>query len=109
NDALFGGTGVDRFQFRQSLGAASGIDRIYDFTTADFIKIDATAVPSLTALQGYEFVAGTAALDVSDRVIYEQATGSLWFDADGSGSAAKILFAILDTKPVISSADVLMF
>ncbi|MEQ1672217.1 MAG: hypothetical protein ABL893_15285, partial [Hyphomicrobium sp.] len=74
NDALFGGTGVDRFQFRQSLGVASGIDRIYDFTTADFIKFDSNAAVTQRALLASEFVAGTAALDANDRMIYDQAT-----------------------------------
>ncbi|NOT73002.1 MAG: hypothetical protein HOP09_17525, partial [Hyphomicrobium sp.] len=110
NDSLFGGTGVDRFQFRQSqLGAASGIDRIYDFTAADYIKIDTASVLSERALLSTEFAAGTTALDASDRVIYDQVSGAVWFDADGTGAQAKILFAVLDTKPVIAASEFLLF
>ncbi|MEQ1672184.1 MAG: calcium-binding protein, partial [Hyphomicrobium sp.] len=110
NDALFGGTGVDRFQFRQSqLGAASGIDRIYDFSASDYIKIDTASVTSQRALFSTEFALGTSALDASDRVIYDSASGAMWFDADGNGAQAKILFAVLDTKPVIAASDFLLF
>ncbi|NOT72414.1 MAG: hypothetical protein HOP09_14410 [Hyphomicrobium sp.] len=110
NDSLFGGTGVDRFQFRQSqLGAASGVDRIYDFTAADYIKIDTASVLSERALLSTEFAAGTTALDASDRVIYDQVSGAVWFDADGTGAQAKILFAVLDTKPAVTAADILLF
>ncbi|NOT72383.1 MAG: calcium-binding protein [Hyphomicrobium sp.] len=110
NDALFGGTGVDRFQFRQSqLGAASGIDRIYDFSASDYIKIDTASVTSQRALFSTEFALGTSALDASDRVIYDSASGAMWFDADGNGAQAQILFVVIDTKPAVSAADILLF
>ncbi|NOT71413.1 MAG: tandem-95 repeat protein [Hyphomicrobium sp.] len=109
-DHLFGGAGFDNFQFRQSqLSAQSGIDRIYDFTSGDSIKIDTLAVASLTTLASADFVLGTSALDASDLVIYDQSTGAIWFDADGSGTAAKLLFAVLDTKPALTAADIVLF
>ncbi|NOT71257.1 MAG: calcium-binding protein [Hyphomicrobium sp.] len=110
NDSLFGGTGVDRFQFRQShLGAASGIDLIYGFTAADYIKFDTASVPFERSLFSTEFALGTSALDASDRVIYDKVSGAMWFDADGTGAQAKILFAVLDTKPALSAVDILLF
>ncbi|NOT71642.1 MAG: tandem-95 repeat protein [Hyphomicrobium sp.] len=109
NDHLYGGTGIDNFVYRESLIGSSGHDRIYDFTAADFIKIDATAVTTQRTLFSTEFVLGTAALDASDRVIYDQTSGAMWFDADGNGAGAKVLFVVLDTKPAVTAADILLF
>jgi len=41
-----------------------------------------------------------------DRLIYDRASGSLYFDADGTGSADAVLFAMLDSRPLITAADV---
>ena len=46
-----------------------------------------------------------AAADSDDRIVYDQATGSLFYDADGSGSGAALLFAVLDTSPTIAASD----
>ena len=43
--------------------------------------------------------------DADDRIIYDQATGQLLFDADGNGIGAKVLFAVLDSHPVITASD----
>ncbi|MEQ1670002.1 MAG: calcium-binding protein, partial [Hyphomicrobium sp.] len=104
-DHLTGGIGVDRFVFRESLGLASGIDRIYDFTSTDQIVIDAVSISAQTLLTANQFVLGTTALDANDRVIYDETTGIVRFDADGTGVKAALLFAVLNTKPVISFAD----
>jgi len=42
------------------------------------------------------FVYGTAAADASDRIIFNEATGALVYDRDGTGSAAAVQFATLD-------------
>ncbi|MEQ1670856.1 MAG: calcium-binding protein, partial [Hyphomicrobium sp.] len=105
NDHLYGGTGVDRFIFRERSAATDGIDRIYDFTDADKIVIDTVAATVTTQLKAYQFTLGTSAADTSDRVIYDQATGAVRFDADGSGSKAAVLIAVLNTKPPVTFAD----
>jgi Ca2+-binding RTX toxin-like protein len=51
------------------------------------------------------FAKGTAAGDGDDRIIYDQATGNLYFDADGNDATAQILFATLDTKPALTQLD----
>ncbi|MEQ1669705.1 MAG: peroxidase family protein, partial [Hyphomicrobium sp.] len=109
NDHLFGGAGVDYFQFSQPYGAASGIDRIYDFTAADFIRINAADVASSSPLAAAAFVLGAAAVDANDRVMYDQLTGILRFDADGTGSQVAKILAVLDTKPVVTAADFQLF
>jgi serralysin len=61
-------------------------------------NVTATACWSATA-----FHAGTAAADAADRIIYDQATGRIFYDADGLGGAAQVLFAQLDSKPTTLS------
>ncbi|MFZ6818632.1 calcium-binding protein [Undibacterium sp. Ji22W] len=52
------------------------------------------------------FVAGTAAVDNNDYFIYDRTTGSLYFDADGSGGGAKILIATLLGHPDLKASDI---
>jgi len=100
NDWLRGGAGVDRFVFREALGAASGIDRIFDMNLADNIVFDALAYSGpIRSATAAEFRVGTAALDADDRIIYDYSTGVFWFDADGNGAGAAILFGVIHGAP----------
>ena len=103
-DILRGYGGSDTFVFSTTLGA-SNIDHIVDFsTTADTIRLDQTIFSTLGigALNIDAFkdigVAG-AVVDSTDRILYDHNTGALYYDADGSGTAARIQFAVLDNKP----------
>ena len=51
------------------------------------------------------FRVGTAAADADDRIIYDPATGQIWFDNDGTGAAVQVLFAVLDNAPANLSAS----
>jgi Ca2+-binding RTX toxin-like protein len=55
------------------------------------------------------FFAGTAAHDADDRIIYNSATGQLWYDADGNGSGSAELIATLSTKPNMLANDIWVF
>ena len=57
------------------------------------------------ALAPGAFQTGTAAHDADDRIIYDPATGNLFFDADGNGAGAAVLFATLQGAPAILSTD----
>ena len=46
-----------------------------------------------------------AAHDANDRIIYDTASGKLYFDADGAGGAAAKLFAIAIDHPTILAGD----
>jgi len=108
-DMLIGGAGRDTFVFDSALGA-SNVDRIDDFEAAgsvDTIRLDQTIFTALTvgALAASAFRIGSAAADGSDRIIYDSVSGSLFYDRDGTGSAAAIRFAILDDKLAMTTAD----
>jgi Ca2+-binding RTX toxin-like protein len=95
-DQLWGKAGADTFAFGAALG--SGVDSIMDFNARDdTIRLDNqifSALPDGTLGKG-AFYAGTAAHDADDRIIYDAVTHRLYYDADGSGSQAAILFAEL--------------
>ena len=94
-----------RSQFTTALGAGN-VDMIVDFTSGtDKIALDDavfTAIGGLGALNANAFFAGTAAHDADDRIIYDSATGNLFYDADGNGAGAAVLFATL-CRPTRSS------
>jgi Ca2+-binding RTX toxin-like protein len=108
SDTLMGGAGADSFAFTTALGAGN-VDRLLDMQAGtDKIALDDaifTGIGPLGALNANAFVVGAAAADASDRIIYNNATGQLFFDADGTGAGAAVLFATLDGKPAISASD----
>ncbi|WP_169517065.1 M10 family metallopeptidase C-terminal domain-containing protein [Azohydromonas australica] len=84
-DQLSGGTGQDAFRFAEA-PAATGRDPILDFKTADDrLEFSHAAYAAL----------GTQADQADDRLIYDEATGALRYDADGSGAGAAVLIATL--------------
>jgi Ca2+-binding RTX toxin-like protein len=109
NDTLSGGTGPDSFVFSTTPNASTNADKITDFSVADDTillssTIFAAAGPSGT-LSASAFHAGTAAADADDRIIYSQATGQIYYDADGTGAGAKVLFAKVTAGTVLTSLD----
>lgn len=107
SDILTGFRGADSFAFTSVLGA-SNVDTIRDFEQgSDRILLDDAVFAGLTpgALPAAAFVTGSAATDADDRIIYDQTTGALSFDADGSGSGAAVQFATLLGAPTIAASD----
>ena len=108
NDSLQGREGADSYAFTTVLGA-NNIDAILGFSSADdTILLENNGVfvgLAVGALNPNAFVIDTTALDADDRIIYNQATGQLFFDADGSGAGAQIQFAALQGAPLIQAND----
>lgn len=106
-DQLYGGDGADRFAFSTALGGGN-VDRLADFVSGtDQIQLSQSVFASLglgTVAAG-QFVVGTAALDADDRLIYDNASGTLWYDADGSGGGAAVAFAQLTAGSSLSVSD----
>jgi len=107
SDYLAGGAGADIFRFSLAPGAGN-VDRIADFSGADdTIALDHLAFAGLAvgALAAQAFVIGTAAQDANDRIVYDQASGALYFDADGSGAGGAIQIANLGAGTILAAND----
>ena len=53
-----------------------------------------------------QFHVGTAAADADDFLVYNQVTGKLYYDADGSGAGAAVQVAALKANLAISLTDI---
>lgn len=111
DDRLTGGLGSDVFLFDKD-PAQAGADTILDFTTSqnDRIQLARAAFKGfgafdIGALQTKAFALGTVAKDADDRIMYDQATGKVFYDADGIGSGSAVLVATLTTKPVLTASS----
>jgi serralysin len=108
-DTLTGGTGRDVFIFTAALNPHTNVDHITDFSHVyDTIQLAHGAFAALThkgALSPAAFTLGAHAHDESDRIIYNKATGALYYDSDGVGGHAQIEFAVLTHHPSIAAND----
>lgn len=112
-DTLIGGAGQDKFDFTTALNAATNVDRITGFgvATGDVIRLDDDIFTALAAgnLAADAFHGGSGvAQDAEDRILYDSATGNLYYDPDGTGAAAAKLFATLTALPAVTQADFLI-
>lgn len=118
NDRLYGGAGkdtlrgdggADGYYFDSALSAAGNVDKLVGFNpAADTIFLDRDIFTQILAngtLAAAAFRAGPAAGDASDRIVYQQSTGKIFYDADGTGPEAQILFATVAAGTVLTSAD----
>lgn len=108
NDSLTGGVGQDKFTFKTK---GEGVDTITDFSVLDdTIQVSKAGfgggLTSGAVITAAQFHIGNGAQDLSDRFIYNKNTGVLFFDADGTGALAPILFAQLSTNLALTNADI---
>lgn len=109
-DSLTGGTGNDTFVFN-SLTVSGDKDVVTDFAIGqDRLAIDHTKFAAfqghaLGALAADDFHVGTAATTVSQHLIYNNATGALYYDQDGLGGVAQVQIASLSGLPVLTIGD----
>ncbi len=114
NDILTGGDGADSFVFARKLDAKANVDHITDFGAGiDRIELRQKIFTALTAgaLPKTAFLSNATghATHATDRIIYNSKTGQLFYDDDGNGSHAAVLFAVLDTKIALHASDFLVF
>jgi serralysin len=108
NDELIGNGGMDYFVFNTALNAASNVDALSDFDPLwDTIVLDDAIFAGLAGggLTPERFVIGAAAQDANDRIIYNQATGDLMYDSDGTGATAAIRFAHVNPGTALTVTD----
>ncbi|MCA3351467.1 MAG: calcium-binding protein [Roseomonas sp.] len=99
NDFLIGGLGIDQFIFNTALGS-DNVDTISGYSvTDDMVVLDDAIFTALgaagTTLAANAFTIGAAATTSAHRIIYNNATGALFYDADGSGAGSMVQFATL--------------
>ena len=96
-DVLQGGAGADEYVFSTALGDGN-VDAVVGFSVADdTILLDVSVFSGISAgaLDADAFHVGASAADAEDRIIYNSASGALYYDPDGVGGADAILFATL--------------
>ena len=106
-DMLWGKAGKDLFAFSTALGNGN-VDGLPDFNVRDdTIGLDDSVFGGLPlgSLARGAFVTGTAARQADDRIVFDPATGHLYFDADGVGGAAQVHFATLTAGLKLTAAD----
>jgi Ca2+-binding RTX toxin-like protein len=117
NDTLAGGLGIDTltgglnndfFLFNTAL--ARNRDIILDYSAAqDTFRLENAIFTRLGAgvhmLSSAFFRAGPKALDANDYIVYNKATGALFYDDNGSGAGHAIQFATLNNRPTLTFSE----
>ncbi|WP_373543571.1 Calx-beta domain-containing protein [Chamaesiphon sp.] len=116
-DLLFGGAGKDVFGYNNP---TEGIDKINDFVVGDDLLsisragFGGNAVFGSDSLAGgvldvSRFTLGTSATTASQRFIYNNTSGALFFDVDGIGGANQVRLAQLVGNPALTNNSFSIF
>ena len=109
HDTLTGGAGEDKFLFNTTLNAATNVDTITDMTAGvDLIRLDDAffaGIGPVGVLSADAFHIGATAADAEDRIVYNSATGQLFFDSNGNAAGGSTLFANLATGLALTNTD----
>jgi Ca2+-binding RTX toxin-like protein len=111
SNTLTGGTGNDTFVFNAAPNSSTNVDTITDFTVGDNIALSKSIFKAFDkdkTVAAEKLVEGDKAIDTNDYLIYDKASGKLYYDADGSGTKSQaIQIAIIgtDTHAAITAAD----
>ena len=111
-DCLVGGAGRDYFRFDTAIRSGN-VDTVEDFSVAeDLIQLSRSVfgdLPAGNTLAATAFTIGPAATTSLHRIVYNKATGELFYDADGSGMAAgQTKFAVIGAGHNLSTNHFLL-
>jgi Ca2+-binding RTX toxin-like protein len=109
NDRLAGGLGNDLFVFFTAPNALTNRDTLIDYNPAQDQMALENAVfsrlPASAHLNPVYFRAATHALDANDYIVYNRATGALFYDSNGSAAGHAVQFATLLNRPVLTAFE----
>lgn len=115
-DRLTGGSGRDVFVFDSTPNTTTNRDTLTDFSVTDdtlqFSKAIFAALAGSGSLPSTQFRSGAgivSAADSDDRFVYNNSTGALYYDADGTGSSQAVVVAVIGTtgaRPALTAADI---
>lgn len=112
-DTLIGGAGDDTFVFQAVYNADTNLLTVSDFVSADdSLSFNHNAYKKLDVLgplPAANFRLGAAAADGDDHLIYNTATGALYYDADGSGFLGQLQIAQFTSGTMITAADLFVY
>ena len=107
SDTLYAGTGKNAFYFDTVAGG--DVDNLIGFSSGrDSLYLDHSifkGIASGNILDNAEFTLGAIAKDSNDHILYDKATGNIYYDADGVGGAAAILFAHVAPNTPLAASD----
>lgn len=112
-DILTGGAGADAFVL-DVLETSANKDTIRDFVSGvDHIELAISAFSGLAsygagALGAGELTLGAVATATDQHLIYNNATGALYYDVDGAGGVAQVQIAQLTGAPTLNAGDIVL-
>ena len=121
SDILTGGSQNDVFRFDTVLDASTNVDTITDFAAngTDTIHLDHAIFAGISNVSGHldtndfsSLASGGASASVgaSVNIIFDQATGDLYYDLDGGSSANRAHFAHLTVASgAVDASDFFVF
>ena len=108
NDQLTGGSSGDFFVFDSPFATGDNVDFVADFNSgADLFELDRTNYfggLSLGQLAASQFATGSAT-GTGPQIVYDQATGALFFDSNGATAGGSAQFATVAGTPTLTAAD----
>jgi Ca2+-binding RTX toxin-like protein len=109
NDLVVLGKKADTLLFASDLDSLTNVDTVKKFTSGQdklYLSLDIFTELTPGTLSSSQFHKGTSAADADDRIIYDKASGALYYDADGSGAGAQVQFADLGAGTKLKASDI---
>jgi Ca2+-binding RTX toxin-like protein len=107
-DKLIGGEGADIFQFSTKPNAKNW-DAIVDFESGEdelhLVRSAFKGIGKKGMLSEKAFAEGKEATTAAHRIVYDEGTGTIWFDKDGAGRAGAVKIAKIGAGLELSHTD----
>jgi Ca2+-binding RTX toxin-like protein len=104
-DVLTGGVGADTFRLGGDVKTVSFTDFIPGVDVVELDRSLFSALATTGALATDAFVNGTKAASASQVLVYDQAKGNLYYDADGSGAGPAVLIGVFTNQALLNAGD----